>query len=71
MPSLLNDNECDAMCNVESCDFDRGDCFHDNTECYRRSDGADYRGIWNQICRGPISRLNLVQGQPPAPPLCG
>ena len=44
MPSLLNDNECDAMCNVESCDFDRGDCFHDNTECYRRSDGADYRG---------------------------
>ena len=32
MPSLLNDNECDAMCNVESCDFDRGDCFHDNTE---------------------------------------
>ena len=24
------------MCNVESCDFDRGDCFHDNTECYRR-----------------------------------
>ena len=44
MPSLLNDNECNAMCNVESCDFDRGDCFHDNTECYRRSDGADYRG---------------------------
>jgi hypothetical protein len=44
MPSLLNDHECDAMCNVESCDFDRGDCFHDNTECYKRSDGADYRG---------------------------
>ena len=44
MPLLLNDHECDAMCNVESCDFDRGDCFHDNTECYKRSDGADYRG---------------------------
>ena len=40
------------MCNVESCDFDRGDCFHDNTECYRRSDGADYRGTISKTMRG-------------------
>jgi len=52
MPSLLNDNECDALCNIESCNYDRGDCFHDNTECYKRSDGADYRGTVSRTTGG-------------------
>ena len=45
MPSLIDDGECDEACNTESCGFDGADCFRGHTECFQRSDAADYRGM--------------------------
>jgi len=52
MPDMLADGECDAACNLEGCNFDNGDCFHSHDECYRRSDGADYRGTVSTTATG-------------------
>ena len=40
----LDDGVCDAACNVEACEYDGADCFHDADECYTAADGNDYRG---------------------------
>ena len=40
----LGDGECDEMCNVDQCQYDRGDCRWPQGECYNEADGSDYRG---------------------------
>ena len=30
----VNDGMCDVACNVEACNFDGTDCFHDASECW-------------------------------------
>ena len=40
----VNDGVCDTSCNVEACNFDGSDCFHDASECWPEEDGKDYRG---------------------------
>ena len=39
-----DDGVCDAACNVDACEYDGTDCFHDADECYTAADGNDYRG---------------------------
>lgn len=38
------DGECDLFCNTAPCDWDEGDCFHDDDGCYNHPTGGDYRG---------------------------
>ena len=38
------DGECDRMCNTPACEWDSGDCFHDDDGCYTHPTAADYRG---------------------------
>ena len=38
------DGECDRLCNTKACEYDLGDCFHDDSGCYNHPTGADYRG---------------------------
>uniref|UniRef100_A0A7S3TMJ6 Kringle domain-containing protein n=2 Tax=Emiliania huxleyi TaxID=2903 RepID=A0A7S3TMJ6_EMIHU len=40
----IDDGACDLECNVEACNWDGRDCFHDASECFEQSNGADYRG---------------------------
>ena len=44
VPAMLGNGYCNSVCNSESCGWDGEDCFHGHTECYQRTDGADYRG---------------------------
>ena len=38
------DGECDRLCNTALCNWDEGDCFHQDTGCFEHPTGADYRG---------------------------
>eukprot|EP00966_Prymnesium_polylepis_P021739 499696-Prymnesium_polylepis.2 len=42
------DGECDRMCNTPACEWDDGDCFHDDDGCYTHPTAADYRGNVSQ-----------------------
>ena len=52
LPRLAHNKECDAACNVASCNFDGADCFHDHDECYTRPNGYDYRGTVSHTSSG-------------------
>ena len=49
---MIGDGRCDEACNTASCTFDGPDCFHGHTECYRRADAADYRGMVSYTASG-------------------
>ena len=56
LDGLRDNGECNAACNVGTCGWDGGDCFHEHHECYRRSDGVDYRGTVSHTTTGKVRR---------------
>ena len=52
LPEFLADGECDKGCNVLQCGWDAGDCSQYPQECFKQSDGGDYRGHANMTRSG-------------------